>query len=313
MKISFKTIWDIIKEIVDEYSDVKAPKLGAALAYYTVFSLAPLLVIAIAVAGFVFGAEAASGTIYTQIKGLIGPAGAALIETAIKNSANKSSGLIATIISLVTLGIGATAVFIELQDSLDMIWKVKPKPSNAIWGFIKARLISFALVVSVGFLLLVSLIVSAGLAALGEFMNNLGTIPIPILAILNIIISLLVIITLFAMIYKILPDVELSWKDVRAGALFTAILFQLGKYLIGLYLGSSSISSTYGAAGALAVLLVWIYYSSQILFLGAIFTYVYANRFGSGIKPSAHAVELSKQAYKEEEPVENNRPGTSKK
>ncbi|MGE5350758.1 MAG: YihY/virulence factor BrkB family protein [Acidobacteriota bacterium] len=295
MKFSFKGAWDVTKQVIDEYSDNKTPKLGAALAYYTVFSLAPLLVIAIAVAGLVFGPDAAAGRIYQELQGLVGKQGAELMQTAIQKSYNTNAGIIATIIGVVTLGIGATAVFIELQDSLDIIWKVKPVPSNAIWGFVKTRLISFALVVAMGFLLLVSLIISAGLSALNSYMDSLGFIPVFVLQIINIVITLGVIFALFALIYKVLPDVELTWKEVRFGALVTAILFQVGKYLIGLYLGSSSISSTYGAAGSLAVLLVWIYYSSQVLFLGAILTYVYAVRWGSGIQPSAHAVKLETQ------------------
>ncbi|MCU7491730.1 MAG: YihY/virulence factor BrkB family protein [Ignavibacteria bacterium] len=292
MKFSFKGAWEVTKQVIDEYSDNKTPKLGAALAYYTVFSLAPLLVIAIAVAGLVFGPDAAAGRINEEMRGLVGQQGAELMQTAIQKSYNSSAGILATILGVVTLGIGATAVFIELQDSLDIIWKVKSVPSNAIWGFVKTRLVSFALVVAMGFLLLVSLLISAALTALNQFMTKLGFIPVFVLQIINIVISLGVIFALFALIYKVLPDVELTWKEVRFGALVTAVLFQVGKYLIGLYLGSSSISSTYGAAGSLAVLLVWIYYSSQILFLGAILTYVYAVRAGAGIQPSAHAVKL---------------------
>ncbi|MCU7494593.1 MAG: YihY/virulence factor BrkB family protein [Ignavibacteria bacterium] len=299
MKINFKVTWDVIKQVVDEYSDNKTPKLGAALAYYTVFSLAPLLVIAIAVAGFVFGSDAAAGRIYEEMRGLVGGQGAELMQTAIQKSSSTSTGILATILGAVTLAIGATAVFIELQDSLNIIWKVKPVPSNAIWGFLKTRLVSFALVVAMGFLLLVSLLISAALSALNAFMNSLGFIPVFVLQIINIVISLGVIFALFALIYKVLPDVELTWKEVRFGAIVTAVLFQIGKYLIGLYLGSSSISSTYGAAGSLAVMLVWIYYSSQILFLGAILTYVYAIRWGSGIKPSEHAVKLHTETTEE--------------
>ncbi|MGE5681921.1 MAG: YihY/virulence factor BrkB family protein [Bacillota bacterium] len=297
--MNFKLYWDVIKEIVGDFSDNKVPKLGAALAYYTVFSLAPLLLIAIAVAGLMFGSEAASGKIYEEIKGLIGNEGAALVQTAIKNSSNKETGIIAAVISLLTLGIGATAVFIELQDSLDMIWRVKPKSNKPLMSFIRTRLISFAMVVAMGFLLLVSLIISAGLAALNQFLTNLGFIPVWVLQVFNIVFSLFVMFAIFSMIYKVLPDVQLSWKDVRMGAIVTTILFVLGKYLIGLYLGKSTISSTYGAAGSFAILLVWVYYSAQILFIGAEFTYVYANRFGSGIKPSEHADKVDVAKFEE--------------
>ncbi|HEX2867898.1 MAG TPA: YihY/virulence factor BrkB family protein [Ignavibacteriales bacterium] len=299
MKINFKGAWDFIQQIVNEYSDNKAPKLGAALAYYTVFSLAPLLVIAIAVAGLVFGPDAAAGRIYQEMQGLVGRQGAELLQTAIQKSYSTHAGILATILGVVTLAIGATAVFIELQDSLDIIWKVKPVPQNAIWGFVKTRIISFALVVAMGFLLLVSLIISAGITALNSYMDSLGFVPVFVLQIINIVVTLAIIFALFALIYKVLPDVELTWKEVRFGALITAVLFQVGKYLIGLYLGSSTISSTYGAAGSFAVLLVWIYYSSQILFIGAIITYVYAKKSGWGVIPSAHAVKLHTETVEE--------------
>lgn len=299
--MNFKLYWDVLKQIIDEWSDDKAPKLGAALSYYTVFSLAPLLIISIAVAGFIFGQDAAQGSIVREIESLVGREGAVLIQTAIKNSANTESGIIATVISAVTLAVAATAAFIELQDSLNTIWKVKSKPGQAIKEFLRTRLISFTLVVAIGFLLLVSLVISAALTALNQFMGSFFSIPLFILQIINIVISLGVIFVLFSMIYKMLPDVKLSWKDVRIGALVTTILFVIGKYLIGLYLGSSTISSTYGAAGSLAILLVWVYYSAQILFLGAEFTYVYATRFGSGVQPSDHAVRIKVEKIENEE------------
>lgn len=289
--MNFKEYLDVGKEIIGKMSDDKVPKLGAALSYYTVFSLAPLLLISIAVAGLIFGREAAQGTIVNEIQGLIGKEGAVLVQNAIKASSNMESGLIAAAISIVTLIVAATAAFIELQDSLNIIWKVKPKPGQAIMEFIRARLISFSLVVGIGFLLLVSLLLSAALTALNQFMGSFFSIPVFLLQIINIVISLAVVSVLFSMIFKILPDVKLSWKDVRMGALVTTLLFILGKYLIGLYLGSSTISSTYGAAGSLAVILVWVYYSAQILFLGAEFTYVYASRYGKGIRPSRHAIQ----------------------
>ena len=288
--VRLSTIWETIKQIVDEYSNDKVPKLAAALSYYTTFSLAPLLVITIAVAAMVFGAEAAQGRIVGELRGLFGDEAAGLIQAAIKKTAETEGGMLATTLSVIVLGISAVAAFIELQDSLNIIWKVKSKPGQAIWGFIRNRLISFALIVALGFLLLVSLVVSAGLAALQEYLSRRLPISPVVLEVLNNVISLAVIWLIFGMIYKYLPDVELSWKDVRVGALATAVLFIIGKFLIGLYLGRGSVGSTYGAAGSLAILLVWVYYSAQILFLGAEFTYVYATRFGSGAKPSAHAI-----------------------
>ena len=289
--MNFRKIWQTLRTIIDEYSNDKVPKLAAALSYFTVFSVAPLLVIAIAVAGAIFGADAAQGRIVQELKGLVGFEGAQLIQTAIKKTNETSGGTIATIISIVTLGIAATAAFIELQDSLNIIWKVKPKPGGAfLKEFIRNRLVSFGLVVGMGFLLLVSLLISAGLSALEEYLGSILSIPPVILQIVNVVISLGVVYILFALLFKILPDVQISWKDVRIGALVTTFLFVAGKYLIGLYLGRGSIGSTYGAAGSLAILLVWVYYSAQILFLGAEFTYVYATMFGSGAKPTEHAI-----------------------
>jgi len=288
IKLNFKKIWEFIKEVFGKWIDDKAPKLGAALSFYTIFSLAPLLIIVISVAGFIFGPDAARGELVGQIEGLIGREGGEIIQTALKNTNDTESGIIAIVISFVTLVIGSTVVFVELQESLDMIWRVKPTPGRNIFkGLLLDRVQSFTLVVATGFLLLVSLIISAGLSALSNFVNEkFISIPIYILDIINVCISLGVIFLLFAMIYKVLPDVEIKWKDVWVGALVTAVLFVLGKYLIGLYIGSSSLSSTYGAAGSLVIFLLWIYYSAQILFLGVEFTYIYTIRYGSGIQPA---------------------------
>lgn len=206
-----------------------------------------------------------------------------------KNSSNSASGIIAAVISIITLFIGATAVFIEVQDSLDIIWKVKPKAEKPLKDFLRIRLTSFALVIGMGFLLLVSLIISAAISALTDIIDRYLHIPGYVFQLTDILLSLFVIFVLFSMIFKLLPDVELSWKDVRVGAMVTTVLFVAGKYLIGLYLGKSSVSSVYGAASSLAIILVWIYYSSQILYLGAEFTYVYVLRFGPGVKPSDYA------------------------
>jgi membrane protein len=286
-----KYYWGLLMEIINKWSDDKAPKLGAALSYYTVFSLAPLLVIAIGVAGIFFGSDAVQGRIVGEIQSLVGKDGAVLIQDAIKKSSYAQSGIIATIISLVTLLITGSAAFIELQDSLNIIWQVTAKPGRAIKEFIRTRLLSFAMIVAIGFLLMVSLVVTTAIKIVTDYFGNIMSFPPFILQVVNIVISLFVISILFGLIYKVLPDVKLSWKDVRVGAIVTAVLFVIGKDLIGLYLGSSSVSTTFGAAGALALLLVWIYYSSQILFLGAEFTYVYAAKFGSGVKPDDHAVK----------------------
>lgn len=287
-KLNFKKIWEFIVAVFDKWIEDKAPKLGAALSFYTIFSLAPLLIIIISVAGFIFGPDAARGELVGQIKDLVGTEGAQVVQTTLKNTNDPESGIIAIAISFITLVIGSTVVFVELQESLDMIWRVKPIAGKSIIkGLLFDRAQSFALVLASGFLLLVSLLVSAGLSAVNNFVNEkFLAVPIYILDIANLIISLGVIFLLFAMLFKVLPDVNIGWKDVWVGALVTAVLFVLGKYLIGLYIGSSSLGSTYGAAGSLVIFLIWIYYSAQILFLGVEFTYIYTIRYGSGIQPA---------------------------
>jgi len=288
MKFRPKEIWKFTVAVFDQWMEDKCPKLGAALSFYTIFSLSPLLLIAISVAGFVFGAEAARGEIVYQIRDLVGQEGAEVVQTALRNTQYSDEGIIAVIISAVTLVIGSTAVFIELQESLNMIWKVKPKRGrNFLKGLLADRFQSFAMVAGTGFMLLVSLIISALLAVLNKYLiDTFFEIPIYIFDIANIIISLGVIFVLFMAIFKVLPDIDLEWKHVWIGAMVTALLFVFGKYLIGLYLGNSTLSSTYGAAGSLVILLLWVYYSAQILFLGAEFTHVYVNKFGSGVKPT---------------------------
>jgi membrane protein len=289
MKFRPKEIWKFIVTVFDQWMEDKCPKLGAALSFYTIFSLSPLLVIAISVAGFIFGENAARGEIVYQIKDLVGQEGAEVVQTALRNTQYSDEGIIAVIISAVTLIVGSTVVFVELQESLNMIWKVKAKPGRSfIKGFLVDRFQSFAMVVGTGFLLLVSLIISALLAGLNKYLSTtFFDIPFYIFDLIDIVVSLGVIFILFMAIFKVLPDLDIKWKDVWLGALVTALLFVFGKYLIGLYLGNSSLSSTYGAAGSLVVLLLWIYYSAQILFLGAEFTYVYANKQGKSIQPTS--------------------------
>ncbi len=283
-------LWDISKQAVVGWWNDNASRLGASISYYTLFSIAPMLVIAIAIAGFVFGAEAARGEIVGQIQGLVGRDGAHAVQAMLQGaSKQRSSGILASIIGVATLVLGATGVFLELQTALNGIWRVKPKPSAGIMEVLRQRLISFGLVVGVGFVLLVSLVVSAALSALGKFLG--GYMPgYAILGqALNVLLSLAVITLLFAMIYKVLPDVELTWPDVWVGGLVTAGLFSIGKLVIGLYLGTSSTTSTYGAAASVIVLLLWVYYSSQIVLLGAEFTRFYVDRCGRAPAPMAHA------------------------
>lgn len=270
-------------------------RLGAALAYYTVFSLAPLLIIAIAIAGFAFGQEAAQGQIMSEIGGLLGEEGAKATQAMIESARQPTAGIVASLLGVILLVFGATGAFAQLQDALNTIWGVTPKPGRGVLGILKDRLWSFMLVIGIGFLLLVSLVLSAGLAALGKFFGHLLPVPETILQIVNFIISFGVITLLFAMMYKILPDVKIGWSDVWIGAAMTALLFSIGKFLIGLYLGKSGVASAYGAAGSLVIILLWVYYSSQIVLFGAEFTFVYANKFGSRIEPAENAVLINKQ------------------
>ncbi len=299
MKI--QDIWELLKATFSEWSEDKASRLAAALAYYTVFSLAPLLIIAIAVAGMVFGQEAARGEIVAQIESVVGQQGAEAIQTMIANAGQSTDGgIIATVIGLATLIFAATGAFAQLQDALNTVWEVSPETGSGVLGMIRTRFLSFTMILGIGFLLLVSLVISAALSAIGGFFGNL----LPGYDILwqgvNFLISFGVTTLLFAMIFKVLPDVDIAWSDVWVGALVTALLFTLGKFLIGLYLGRSSVSSTYGAAGSFVVVLLWVYYSAQILLLGAEFTQVYANRYGSRIRFSEGAAPLSPEERTEQ-------------
>jgi membrane protein len=290
-----KAIWVLLRDAFYAWLDDKAPALGAALAYYTVFALAPLLIIVIAIGGLAFGQEAAQGQILSQIEDLLGENGAKAVQAMLESARQPTTGWLATIVGIVMLVLGSTGVFAQLQDSLNTIWKVAPKPGRGIRGILRDRLLTFMMVIAVGFLLLVSLVLSAALAAFGKFFNYLLPVPEAVLHGINFVVSFGVITLLFAMIYKILPDVKISWSDVWIGAAVTSLLFSLGKFLIGLYLGKSGVASAYGAAGSLVVILVWVYYTAQILLYGAEFTAVYAIRYGSRIVPTENAVFLKQE------------------
>jgi membrane protein len=278
--------WVLLKETVTEWIEDKVPRLGAALAFYSILSMAPLLVIVVAIAAFAFGEEAAQGRIVKQLDDLVGSDGAKAVETMIKNSQQPRTGIVATVIGIATLLIGAAGVFGQLQDALNTVWEVQPKPGRGFWGFIHDRFLSMAMVLGVGFLLLVSLVLSAGLSALGDYLNSLVNGLAPIMQVVNMVLSFGVFTALFGLIFKILPDVKIPWRNVWIGAAITALLFTIGKYLIGLYLGRSSVGSAYGAAGSLVVLVVWIYYSAQIVLFGAEFTQVYTKHYGPHPEPS---------------------------
>ncbi len=259
----------------------RAGSKGAALAFYTLFSMAPILILAIAGAGYFFGAEAAQGEIIAQVEGLVGRNGAQAIQALLAGARDPDTGLTATMVASVLLLVGATSVFVELKGSLDELWGIEPPKGLAIIVFLRTQLHSFGLVLVLAFLLLVSLVFSAALAVLERYAGGISSSSYDIFAFLSSAIAFGVIACLFAVIYKVLPDAPLSWSDVWIGAAFTAGLFSLGKYAIGLYLGNSGVASSFGAAGSLIALLLWVYYSAQIFFLGAEFTRQYALGFGS--------------------------------
>jgi membrane protein len=289
-RLTPRVVWSLLVETVFEWSEDRAPRLGAALAFYTVFALAPGLIVIIALAAFLLGQEAAQGQIIDQVEDLIGVAGAQAIQAAIESARSAGGSLVATGLGALTLLFGLWGVFGELQDALNTIWGVTARPWRGVIGAVKERFWSFTLVVGIGFLLLVSLAASAWLAAVGKFFAQLSPLPVAVMETANALLSFVTITLMFAVIYKLLPDVRITWRDVWVGAAVTALLFTIGKSLIGLYLGRSTVASVYGAAGSLIVILLWIYYSAQVVFFGAEFTKVYSRRFGSVIVPDKRAV-----------------------
>jgi membrane protein len=310
---SLKRFWIVLKEAFNQWWNEDRPfELAAALAYYTLFSLAPILVIAISVAGFVFGREAAQDQVVTTLGDFIGrDAGLAvqgMIESASKQQTSES--IFAMIMGVALLLFGAGGVVGQLQTSLNLIWGVEPKGGRGIIGFLKDRFVSYAMVLGVGFLLLVSLVISAALNAFGQFIESGMPGAGLVLRGLNFVVSLGLIAFLLASIFKFLPDARIGWKDVAVGALITAILFNVGKYLIGLYIGQSSTTSVYGAAGSLVTLLLWVYYSGLIFFFGAEVTQVYASRFGSGLAPADNAQPARPEAQRSDRMTQDRRLAT---
>jgi membrane protein len=289
--MKLRTVWELLEKAAAGWMEDNAMRLGAALAFYTLLSAAPLLVIVLAMAGLFFGASAVQGQVVEQLRDLIGAEGAQAVQTMIVHASRPGTGIVAMLVGILMLLFGASGVFAELQDALNNIWKVAPRPGQPIWTILRDRFLSFVMVLGIGFLLLVSLVITAILSALTHIagLDHIGFIG----QLLSFVVSFAVITLLFAMIFKILPDVKIAWKDVWVGAAVTSLLFSVGKLLIGLYLGRASIGSAYGAAGSLVVFLVWVYYSALILFFGAEFTKVYANEFGAHIEPAANAISLA--------------------
>lgn len=270
----------LFKETFKEFGEDKAPRLGAALAYYTIFSVGPLLLIAVAMAGIFFGQEAAQGRISAELGKVFGSKMAESLETMVQAAAKPKTGTLATIVGVITLLLGASGVFGQLKDALNTIWNVEKKKAAGIMGFVKERFLSMAMVLGIGFLLLVTLVVDAAISAMGGLIEQYVGGEAVMHAI-QLVVSFVVVSVLFAAIFRILPDLRIAWHDVWFGAIFTAILFVLGKFGLGIYLGKAAVGSAYGAAGSLVILLVWVYWSAQILFLGAEFTQVYARTYGS--------------------------------
>lgn len=281
-----KALFGLLKETFQEWSDDKAPRLAAVLSFYTIFSLAPILIITIAVAGFFLGQADVRENILMQVETTFGPDAEEMVEGLIDDASRPGSGVVATIIGMITIIAGATGVYGQLLEALNTIWEVEPAPDSGIFDTLRKRLLSFTMVLGIGFLLLVSLVISAALSAISQYFSELLPGIDIFWQILDLVVSYALITLLFAMIFKVLPDVEVAWSDVWVGAAFTALLFTIGKFLLGWYLGTSTPGSTFGAAGSLVGILLWVYYSAQILLFGAEFTKVYTRRHGSKIRPA---------------------------
>jgi membrane protein len=293
--LRLKSIWLLLKDSAIAWDNDNIGQQGAALSFFTVFSLSPLLIIVIVLSSFIFGQDAVSGHLVSQIRGLIGIEGASFVQSLITNAYKSDSSVLAAIFSVVMLLLGASAVFIQLRVSLNTIWRVQQKPMGTILAFLRVRLLSFVMILGIGFLLLVSLILSAVLAAMGDYLSNLLAILMGLVSLLDFIISFVGITVIFALMFKFVPDASLKWKDVWVGAAVTSLLFSIGKLVIGLYLGNGAIGSIFGAASSLVIIMLWAFYSSQIFLFGAEFTRLYAIRFGSNILPSANAVRIAKR------------------
>lgn len=293
MPKKLKFIYDNVYSVIVVWIDANAPAMGAAVAFYTIFAIAPLFILVLALAGVIFGHDAAQGELFGEIEKLIGKNGAQSVHSILVAANQPRASLFATIIGFTTLYIGANSVFIQLQQALNAIWDVRIK-SSGIRSFFRYRFLSFLTLLGVGFLLLVSLIVSAGLDAVGKWMSGIIPAHFIIWHLVDFAASLGIVTLLFAMIFKMLPDVRIAWRDVWIGSVITAVLFTIGKFLLGAYLGRGSLSSAYGAVGSFVVVLLWVYYSAQILLLGAAFIRVYADRYGSCSRPAKNAEFVKK-------------------
>lgn len=278
--MNLKSVIPLLKQTYTKWSEHQAPRLGASVAFYSLLSFAPLLVLIAAIAALVFDRTTAQNAMIDQARQMIGDRGADTVKSLLINAQKPSSGIFASAVAFITLLFGASGVFSELRDALNTIWDAQPKDASGFLGMVKQKLFSFGMVLSVGFLLLVLLILSAGLAFAGKFFGQMLPIPVPVFEVLNLLVSFAVITVLFALLYRYVPSRKIEWRDVWVGAIGTALLFTIGKFLLGLYLGKASVGSAYGAAGSLVAVIVWVYYSAQIFFFGAEFTRVYADAHG---------------------------------
>src|SRR3954452_3678211 len=309
-----KKALQITKQTFSEFSEDNVLRLSAALAYYSIFSLGPLLIIIVGVAGIVLGqsgAESVRHQIQDALQSLLGPQSAKVVESMMSNQ-TKSGGIVTTVVGVVTLLLGASGVFGQLQDALNTIWGVKAKPGIGIWGFLRHRFLSFGMVLGIGFLLLISMVLTTALSAIMKNMGGLLPMSEAVAHTVNFVVSFGVIPLLFAIMFKFLPDVKVRWSDVWAGAVLTSLLFTIGKFLLGLYLGRASTTSSYGAAGSVVLILLWVYYASIIIFLGAEFTQVYAKARGHKTEPKKYAVPVTQEERAEEGMPEGGKKGTPK-
>jgi membrane protein len=308
--VQIKTFWKVLKKAGASFIEDNGMKLSASLSYYTVFSLCPILIIIMSLAGVVFGKDAVQGRIYDQISGLVGSDAAIQVQEIIINIEKSQHGTVGAIVGVVLLIFGATGVFTEIQDSINYIWSVKAKPKKGWLKYLSNRAISFSLLVGIGFVLLVALVINALMDVLNDRLQKiLPTYSVYLFHILSLVFILVIISLLFTIVYKVLPDAVIAWKDAMVGAVFTTLLFLIGKFLIGYYLGNSNIGLTYGTAASIVIILVWVYYSSIILYFGAEFTRMYAIHVGKGIKPNDTAVFIIKQEAKEI-PSQDDKPAT---
>ena len=308
MKKKIKSVFTYLKQVFTEFVEDDILKYSASLAYYTVFSLAPVLIVIISICGVLFGKEAIQGHIYGQIKGLVGGEAAIQVQDTIKNIHLTGNNIFATIVSIIVLLIGATGIFGEVQDSLNKIWGLRLKTRKTWWRLIINRLLSFSLIISIGFIMMVSLILNAIVSAFGTFLARyFSEFSVILVQMIDNVLTFLITTFLFSLMFKMLPDAKIKWKDVLIGGLITSIFFTLGKLAIGYYLGSSNIASVYGAAGSIMIIMVWVYYSSIILYLGAEFTKVYAKLYGGKILPNDYAIWIKTEEKQVQNPVLKNK------